>query len=163
MTIFDCFGVSHPLGLDTPEEAIDLDIFTGIHRMYTMFLADKKQNEPMGGFTSRTLDPVGLGYLLDSIRDIMETSLGPITFGEFTMLQRNKLCTHGDLSFDSLENDRDPYLQKMGKQAKMVPLNQEAVENYHVLMERLISEVKALRVNLEAILQDRTEWPLSTS
>jgi hypothetical protein len=55
MTIFDYLGIIHPLGLNTPPEEINYDNFAGIHLIYTMFLADKKKDEPMGGFICKIL------------------------------------------------------------------------------------------------------------
>jgi hypothetical protein len=102
---------------------------------------------------SLIIKPLGYADLLIPIQEIMDTSLGPITFGNFTRLQREKLCTHGDLSFASLDQYRDKGTKKKGKQAKAIPFLPEAIKKHNILMDQLCLEVERLRGALEVIIE----------
>jgi len=119
----------------------DLRTFTQIQLIGTMFLVydneEERESVPMGGFLYRILKPLDLEHLLDSIRNILSQSIGPLTFEEFAREQRDKLTTHGDLSFES-----------MSEAAKAVPRLEAAVKRWQEVMNELLEAVTELQDEL---------------
>ncbi len=82
--------------------AMGYNTFACIHLVFTMFLVDKKEDKPIGGFIYPILSKMGKESLLDNVQAVLCENLGDITFEDYLRKYRNKLATHGDLSIDSL-------------------------------------------------------------
>lgn len=136
------FNQTYRFPIDDPI-SLNYDSFAGLHLISTMFLLDKG-NKPMGGFCYRILEPMRLAVLLEPIREIVESPIGNTTFGNFIRNSRNKLATHGDLSFASL-----PVVDKK------LPFSNDLVERFQYIFERLAEEVKNLENNLEKMLNEK--------
>lgn len=150
MSIFSLFGVPNPFN---PSEivAVAFNNFALIHLMYTMFLVDKGKS-PMGGFICKVLEPLGHASLLEPIQQILGSSLGNVSFGDYTKIQRAKLCTHGDLAYESLDKHQKKEDQEKGAFAKVVPFQDASIEIHHQLMEQLIHEVEILKESVESLM-----------
>jgi hypothetical protein len=87
---------------------------------------------------------MGLQHLVDPVCDVLDTPVGGTTFGDFIRKSRNKLCTHGDLSFESLPAS-----------VQQVSLNSALAEQCEHLMdelaERVFSLERALKEELEKV------------
>ena len=66
-----------------------------------MFLIKDSENEPYGGMFHRILDQHGHSHLLNDIDQILESSVGEITLGDYIRIKRNKMATHGEGRFSS--------------------------------------------------------------
>jgi hypothetical protein len=116
--------------------------FAGLHLISTMFLIDRN-DRVMGGFCYRALEPIGLAHLLEPIREILGSSVGDTTFGDFIRRSRNKLTVHGDFSLESL-----PVAERE------VPFDSDARKGFAVLLERLANEIKKLQDELTKLVQE---------
>lgn len=92
------------------------------HYVSSMFLVDASKPShkdlPMGGTLIRALHPIGLGYLLDPIKMVLEEPFGERTFGETNLHLRHIHLVHGDFSLGRIEHlieqtqMRDPIQQE---------------------------------------------------
>lgn len=77
------------------------------HYTSSLFLVDtsKKTHKdlPMGGTVIRALFPMGLGALLDPVKDIFDRPLGDISLGETILNLRHSDLVHGDFSPERVE------------------------------------------------------------
>lgn len=118
--------------------------FAGLHLISTMFLTkDDGETGPRYGVFYRILKPMGLEYLLVPIWKIMDSRVGKTTFGEYIRHSRNKLCTHGNLSFESLP----PQIQALAFDAST---NTE----FQRLLEKLSQKILSLQHDLEKVVDD---------
>jgi hypothetical protein len=102
-----------------------LHTFTTMHLLATLFLLDRPDGEPMGGYCYRALRTIGMEKRLRGIAGTLRSRLGPVTLGEFLRHSRNKLATHG------LLRDQDlPFAIGAIRQPKVL-------EKYERLMNRL--------------------------
>ena len=146
LVIFHCemflYGYKGPPDAIFNPVANSYNQFAGLHLVSTMFLIQDVPKEPMGGFCYRTLEPLGKSDLLDAIRQLFETPVGQTTFGDFMRLSRNKLATHGDLSFS-----------QMPEKTQSLPFDRNAFRKFQKLMGELAEEVSRLRCRLKEIVQ----------
>ena len=146
LVIFHCdmflYGYQGPTDAIVNPVANSYNQFAGLHLISTMFLIQDDRKEPMGGFCYRTLEPLGISDLLDAIRQLIETPVGQTTFGDFIRYSRNKLATHGDLSFS-----------QMPKNTQSLPFEENAFRKFQKLMGELAEEVYRLRCRLKETVQ----------
>jgi hypothetical protein len=123
-------------GYTTPIQRL-YDTFALMHLITTMFLLDKNKHA-MGGYCYRSLKDLGLADKLEPIRRTLEGKVGKTTLGDFIRHSRNKLATHGELTFASLPPE-----------AQGVHGSPQALSQFNRLMERLDGQVTRLRIALE--------------
>ena len=82
------------------EVARDFFSFAMLHLTCTMFITTDRGN-PRQGIFHRTLDPIGQSHLLTEVDDILDSPLGKTTLRQFLRSKRNKLATHGTVTFSS--------------------------------------------------------------
>ncbi len=138
---------SHPFYFSQTEGleiARKYNLFCLINLVAAMFLIkdrDEKDDTDAGGVFYRLLKPMGYDYLLDPIKEIMKTPIGETTFGNYQRLMRNRLCTHGDFSRDSLPEAEQNFIY-----------SKENINNFYTLLDRLTYEVEVLRKELEKLI-----------
>lgn len=89
----------------------------------SLFLIDTSKSShkklPMGGKVIRVLYPLGLTYLLDPIKSILDVPFGDMTFGQAILINRHSDLVHGDFSPERVEHlvsqtrMRDPRQQEL--------------------------------------------------
>ena len=99
------FGCRPGPGYQTNEVYADFMMFGLLHLAATMFITKDKRSDPRGGFFYRALSPAGLSGILDAVEEALEHPVGRTTLRQYVRHKRNKLATHGDLSFYSLPSE----------------------------------------------------------
>ncbi|MCK4593531.1 hypothetical protein KAU45_03450 [bacterium] len=129
-------------GMVDPRQPIiqDVNIFTILHLITTLFLVDKKKDK-MGGFCYKALRKVGHEHLLDNICILINSKIGNTTFGDYIRHKRNKLTVHGMLEFSSLPEEN-----------KAVTFNNDLTDDFTELMEQFEQELLQLEENLCTLL-----------
>lgn len=135
-----CYGYRDSLEFLIDPIASLYNQFAGLHLISTMFLIKDKKREIRGGVFYRVLQPIGLEHLLAPIWEVMDLPLGNTNFGDYLRISRNKLTTHGDLSFMSLPSD-----------VQHITFDEDAVEQFNELLEKLAECVIELQDSLEKI------------
>lgn len=126
------------------------NIFALMHLVVTMFLVDG-ENGSRGGACYRLLHPLGLEKWLKPIDRIMQRKVGATTLGRYLRVSRNKLATHGDLSFASLPAEM-----------QAIPSSTRALGQFERAMQRLQQEVRKLEERASQRL-DRLRPPISSA
>ena len=118
------------------EVANDFFQFGLLHLTSTAFILES------GGLFHRILDPMGYGHLLKDIDSALNSKVGKTTLREFIRLKRNKLATHGDLSFYS-----------QTKEIQNVTFGKRALREFESAMSALETATTALSLELRAIMR----------
>ena len=117
-----------------------------LHLTATMFIITDKKSDPKGGVFHRILDPMGYGALLGSVDSALDSRIGKTTLKQFVRSKRNRMATHGDLSFLS-----------QPKEVQNVTFSKRALRQFEAAMESLESAVLALSRNLEALIRSKKD------
>lgn len=124
--------------LMTNEVAQDFFSFALLHLTCTMFITTD-HGDPRQGIFHRTLDPIGQSHLLTEVDDILNSLLGKTTLRQFLRSKRNKLATHGTVTFSSQPRD-----------VQDVTFDEESL-HHHDAMTRLESAVFRLERELAGL------------
>ena len=111
---------------------------SSIYQQLSIFYLIDKKNNPMGGAFFSELKNHGLEHLLDPIKDLFDTHLGNITFGEVVRIFRNKAIVHPSY--------RDSDLNRIYSQLDMT--KPEIQIRWQELLFRSYTETKLLGINL---------------
>lgn len=122
------------------EVAQDFYIFALLHLISTMFITADNKNDENGGIFHRILDPLGKEILLIDIDKILSQPIGKTTLKQYIRTKRNKLATHGKLSFSS-----------QPEQIKKLTFNEKNVNQFYEGMRRLDKAVYKLYNDLEKL------------
>ena len=115
--------------------AYNFYMFGGLHLVSAMFLIDGD-----GGLFGRTLKAMGRGDLLVEVSEVLQSAVGDTTLGDYLRLKRNKLATHGDMSFES-----------QSAEVQAITFCDESQEAFDDAMYRLEDAVHLLRGELLAL------------
>lgn len=122
------------------EVARDFYSFALLHLICTMFITTDKKNENIGGIFHRVLDPLGKSELINEIDKILSLPIGRTTLKQFFRSKRNKLATHGSLSFSSQQDSNIDVI-----------INKSNLDQYVEAMNQLSLAVFKLDENLKVI------------
>lgn len=139
------YGCSDSPELLVNEIANSFFQFAMLHLTSTMFITKDKSSDTHGGFFYRALSPMGLEYLLAPIEKVLDSPIGNTTLREFIRSKRNKLCTHGDLSFRS-----------QPLKIQTVAWDNNAIEQFNEAHENLNLQVQNLLKQLELVMPPYT-------
>lgn len=113
--------------------ADDLFQFALLHVTSTMFITEE-------GVFHRILNPMRHQALLAGVDAALDSRVGKTTLRQFIRSKRNKLATHGDLSFSS-----------QPREVRNVTFSPRALQQFEAAMYSLESAVRALSRGLEAM------------
>ena len=112
----------------------------------SLFLIDTSKrthkNLSMGGTVIRALVPMGLGWLLDPIKELLSESFGEINLGQAILNLRHSDLVHGDFSLERVE-----YLVRQTQMR-----NPNNMERFAHLIWRLFHRVIILDLRLLSLL-----------
>ena len=134
------YGSSGSPELIVNEVARDFYSFALLHLICTMFITTDKKNENIGGIFHRVLDPLGKSELLIEIDKILSLSIGRTTLKQFFRSKRNKLATHGSLSFSSQQDSNINVI-----------FNKSNLDQYEAAMNQMNLAVFKLDENLKSM------------
>ena len=117
--------------------ASDFFQFGLLHLTSTLFITE-------GGMFHRILDPMGHSTLLRRVDAALDSKVGKTTLRQFVRSKRNKLATHGDLSFASQPRE----IQK-------VTYSRRALQQFEQAMTSLEAAVLALAHELEKMMKPK--------
>jgi hypothetical protein len=116
------------------------------HYTSSLFLVDtsKKTHKDfsMGGTVIRALSPIGLGNLLEPVKEVFNRSIGNITLGEMILNLRHSDLVHGDFSPERVE-----YLVR---QSQLRNPNQQ--EEFAHLIWLLFHRIIILNLQIQSLL-----------
>jgi len=121
------------------EVARDFFSFAMLHLTCTMFITTDRGN-PRQGIFHRTLDPIGQSHLLTEVDDILDSPLGKTTLRQFLRSKRNKLATHGTVTFSS-----------QPREVQDVTFDDESLQQHYDAMTRLDAAVFKLEEELRRL------------
>ncbi len=112
--------------------------FSAIYQHLATFYLLDQNGKPMGGAFYPALAAHGLENLLNPIRDVLESPLGSLTFGEVVRVFRNKALVHPSFS--------DADLDRIYKKVDM--LKPEIQQEWEELLLRIYSETRNLAIGV---------------
>jgi len=117
-----------------------------------LYLLDKG-SDPIGGMVYKTLKPLGLDFLLDDIKQVLEKPISTdYSFGETIKTIRNKFLVHGTFSYNDVS--RVIKMTKMRDVSKQIQLNNliwELFNQSYILKLKLISILTKSEIKMDIL------------